>query len=152
MHVSNIMNHMGPPLWESMHWIASTYPTEPTEIDVYWSQMYVESLYHSLRCPTCYEHFGTLLREYPIQNYSREAFFQWTIDMHNKVNERLGKSFFSREQASERYSAKQGQCTETKYTKEKKHSFVKHSITFLLLVVLCILFFFLGYSLNNKKL
>lgn len=50
-------------------------------------------------CRACLVHFRQLLERTPPDFSSREAFFRWTVDIHNQVNAHLGRPLFTLEQA-----------------------------------------------------
>ena len=55
-------------------------------------------------CPEkCKPHFIQYLKNYPIPQ-SPSKWFDWTVDFHNDVNERIGKPIVSRQQAYEMYA------------------------------------------------
>lgn len=53
---------------------------------------------------SCREHFRAVVRKYPPDFSSRGAFFAWSVDAHNVVNQRLGKPSISLEDAWSLYS------------------------------------------------
>lgn len=53
---------------------------------------------------SCQEHFRELLADFPPDFSSREAFFIWAVDAHNRVNERLGKNVMPLDEARQMYA------------------------------------------------
>lgn len=58
---------------------------------------FVEGYVSIIPCLSCRQHFEQVLIENPVPETSN--FFQWSVDVHNIVNKRLGKQEFSYEDA-----------------------------------------------------
>ena len=84
----------GPTLWGALHtWaLAGTLDED-----------LVAQFAKGIPCPACSSHFDRLLNEYPIPS---QELFEWTVMLHNKVNERTGKPVFTVDQARERWTTK----------------------------------------------
>lgn len=84
-------NMWGPAFWETMHWSAAGYPDEPTPLDKLSCKRMFTGMMGMLPCPTCREHFATLLKMNPIEGAvgSGHALRAWTMNIHNAVNVRL---------------------------------------------------------------
>lgn len=58
---------------------------------------FVEGFKAVIPCLSCRMHFDSVLTENPVPEAG--DFFQWSVDVHNIVNKRLGKPEFSYEEA-----------------------------------------------------
>lgn len=61
----------------------------------------------SLPCGTCRSDFLAYLREHPPQLDSPDAAFEWTVELHNAINAKLGKPNMSPEEAARIWNASQ---------------------------------------------
>jgi len=107
----NIMLTVGPPLWEGLHRLAFMLPPDvPLSRRMREAIMgHLEGMTMLLPCAACRRHFYRLLRiDRPPALRDGDAFARWTVDAHNDVNMRLGKSLFTHEQARAKYAADVG--------------------------------------------
>lgn len=83
----------GPFFWHTIHIAALAYPTNPSYAQKRAAKEFYESLVHLLPCPVCREHLSTHLQKYPITPHldRRTDLFKWTVQLHNVVNDSLGK-------------------------------------------------------------
>lgn len=58
---------------------------------------FVEGYKSIIPCLSCRAHFASVLTENPVPEAGN--FFEWSVDVHNIVNRRLGKREFSYEEA-----------------------------------------------------
>ena len=79
----------GPVLWDNFH-------TTICEIgdDKEASRHWLSVFHQWVPCGTCKAHYGKLIREFPPDLESKEAFIKWGVDIHNEVNKHLGKPIF----------------------------------------------------------
>jgi hypothetical protein len=77
--------------WRFIHYVALAYPNNPTEFDKKNYLNFLENLGEVLPCPACAEHFKQNMKKHPPRMKNTEDFFNWTVDMHNFVNEENGK-------------------------------------------------------------
>jgi len=86
-------NVWGPPIWQSISFIALGYPKQPSYAEKKAAKEYFESLPFLLPCPICKEHLKIHLKKYPITPHldRREDLFKWTVMLHNEVNKSLNK-------------------------------------------------------------
>jgi len=86
----------GRPFWQVMHSVTFRYPVEPTDEHKQRIIMLFSSLPTFLPCGTCSVHFYQTLREtHPLDEAavsSRDSLSRWMVDVHNAVNQRLGKA------------------------------------------------------------
>jgi hypothetical protein len=108
-------NVWGPRLWGALHTLCLTGTITPE---------FVQEFANVIPCPACAMHFRDLLETFPFENASDK--FEWSVLLHNKVNERLGKPVMSVGKAREVWS--------------QSAQFDFKIIAFILLIALVILF------------
>ena len=99
-------NTWGPSGWKFIHFVALGYPKNPTTEDMNSYQRFYESLQDILPCAVCSEHYKELIQQYPVSEHlhDKHTLFKWSVDIHNNVNKRLGKSTVSYEKALSFYT------------------------------------------------
>lgn len=83
----------GPCTWSALHYIALAYPETPTETCQGDYRTFLNALARVLPCAKCREGLKCHLRDSPPAESlksGRDAFFRWTVDLHNAVNEKTG--------------------------------------------------------------
>ena len=85
----------GPYFWNAMHIATLGYPDIPNEADKAAAASFFESLTRLIPCPICRNHYSEFLKSNPPQVESRTTLVYWLFTIHNKVNQRLGKSEIS---------------------------------------------------------
>lgn len=92
----------GPPMWQTIHFVALAYRGERS--DEYVS--FFESLRGVIPCRTCAEHYAQHLEQDPVKDNLKDnhALFDWTVRLHNAVNTRLGKREWKYNEARDHYS------------------------------------------------
>jgi len=78
----------------------------------------MQILAENFKCLECQDHFKTYLKKHPFKPYwnrtikGRDAgFFEWTVQFHNSVNERLGKPILTFDETYPYYTnAEDGVC------------------------------------------
>jgi hypothetical protein len=83
----------GPYAWVTLHYIALGYPENPAAKDKQTYKTFYQNLCHTIPCDHCCKHYTQYFKEHSIDPYldSAEHLFQWTWELHNAVNRRLGK-------------------------------------------------------------
>jgi hypothetical protein len=76
-----------------------TFPEIPTPQEVKYYAAFFRSLKHVLPCKLCRTSYTGWLKAHPPYFSSRTQAVDWVIDMHNSVNERLGKKQYTKKQA-----------------------------------------------------
>lgn len=91
MHLSPSV--WGPFFWHTIHIVALGYPKNPNYTDKKSAKEFFESLAFLIPCAICREHYRSHLEKNPLTPFldSRTDLIKWTIDIHNQVNEMLGK-------------------------------------------------------------
>lgn len=86
---------LGRATWTLLHTLAAQWPQQPTRQQ----QKDVESLVSTLTriypCAECAAHFREIVRLNPPSAKSQQALEQWMCEVHNSVNESLGKPLFN---------------------------------------------------------
>jgi hypothetical protein len=102
----------GPSFWATLDFIAFNYPHDPSSSDKKNVKQFITTLGQLLPCATCQQHFTELLSTFVIDDHlkSRDTLTRWIVDLHNKVNERLGKPKVPFEQVSSKYEQMRGTC------------------------------------------
>jgi len=84
----------GPYFWGVLHLVCMGH-VEPTAL-----KTFIELYPSILPCPGCSEHFSQVLKENPFpDSEDGNVLFNWSVDVHNIVNERIGKPKVSFEDA-----------------------------------------------------
>lgn len=83
----------GPVYWSMIHNTALNYPDRPTDAEKARFKAFFEHLEHVIPCPICRQHYAQNLQMHPIVEglRSRMDLFVWSVELHNAVNEQLGK-------------------------------------------------------------
>ena len=89
----------GPLGWMTLHSTACAYSENPTTAERELMSSWLEMFRDSITCPSCKEHFSTLLNNYrihfPGMLNSRQEFVIFTFRAHNAVNRRIHKPLYS---------------------------------------------------------
>jgi hypothetical protein len=80
----------GEDAWRVMHVVALGFPESPTEADRKNYTEFYEALTNVLPCTRCREGYREIYARIPIRTDDTDALFQWTVDVHNAVNRKLG--------------------------------------------------------------
>jgi hypothetical protein len=88
------MMEWGPPLWFSLHTIASTYPDVPSEDRRQSIVNMMDGLSKNMPCGICGAHLQDYLSRIPIypSTESKAALEEYIYNLHEDVNERNGKA------------------------------------------------------------
>lgn len=94
------------PLWRVMHLYAKLFPKKPSRKDVEAAiAFYTDQVLRIMPCDECQGHYSGELAGVPAAaRGGQDALFKWTVDLHNRVNVRLGKPTMTLEAASALYS------------------------------------------------
>jgi hypothetical protein len=101
----------GPGDWRLMHAVA-LYASSQT------AKEFIEIVIATFKCPTCRSHAKEYLKNHPITE--RTKVYPWTVDFHNSVNARNGKSTVPAEKAKLLYQRRE---YFPKYNKGMWHAF-----------------------------
>ncbi len=83
----------GPIFWTTMHIVSLGYPSKPSDADKAGAAAFYNSLATVIPCPICKAHYKTFLDKTPVESAleDRDSLIHWVFDLHNDVNEQLGK-------------------------------------------------------------
>lgn len=111
---SNDYNIWGPEAWYKFHERAIRYLDDPCECDIKKVLcFYQKKFLRYIGCKTCEVDYIKILQICPIRYSSRLELFNWTVDVHNIINAKLGKAQISYEQAYQLWNIKiRYVCTE----------------------------------------
>jgi hypothetical protein len=82
----------GPSFWGALH-LACFRPDNPDKV-----KQFIDLYQYVLPCPGCRAHFSEVLVEYPPPD-DPEELFNWSVEVHNIVNVRLGKPTWTPDEA-----------------------------------------------------
>jgi hypothetical protein len=98
----------GPARWFSIHVSSMFYPVNPTRVVAFRAKESILGLPDTLPCVSCSSHCRQFINDnlYRLDYVcsSRDHLFNFYVDMHNYVNERLKKPIFSYKEAWDMYS------------------------------------------------
>ena len=91
-------------LWTELHLLALEYPSDIQEKFRQWKGK-VLFRFKSIGC-LCNNHLRMFLVHYPVENYitNKDIFFNWSVDLHNFVNNKLNKKIITYDEAREIYT------------------------------------------------
>lgn len=105
----------GPPLWHTLHTISFNYPTHPDRETRKRYYKFLRSLQHVLPCRFCRDNYSGNLQSLGFNKShlrNRDTFSRFVYDLHEHVNEMLGKppSGLSYAKVQERYENFRSRC------------------------------------------
>ena len=98
--------HWGPASWAFIHHVAAGYPVQPNADEARAYGDFFKSLPPVLPCAKCRGHLAENLRAMPPDAAlaaGRADLFAWSVALHNRVNDQLGKPEISLEKAYKAY-------------------------------------------------
>lgn len=90
--------------WNFIHTVAMAYPVNPSKKDIENYYNFYTNLEHVLPCSMCRKNLSKHLVEFPLTDYdlsSRYNLVRWTINLHNIVNQSIGKKVLTYSEAME---------------------------------------------------
>jgi len=102
----------GPHFWETLQTVAFNYPEQPTAAEQQAHHQFYTSIARVLPCDSCRGHFAKVLARKPLDPalQNRETLSRWIVDVHNDVNQRLGKPVMAYDFVKEKYDDMRGTC------------------------------------------
>lgn len=82
---------LGRHTWALMHSIAASYPITPNKLEKEAINKLFDVIKTLYPCKICRAHFANMTEGIQLQNQDRKSLVEFICDLHNKVNERLGK-------------------------------------------------------------
>jgi len=88
-----------------MHIVSMGYPDEPSYSEKKAAKEWFNALPYLLPCTVCREHFREVVLAMPVETWldNRKSLISWVWQVHNKVNERLGKPGVTEAEFYKRY-------------------------------------------------
>lgn len=107
----------GPPTWHMLHCISFNYPVNPSDIQKNQYMDYIKSLKNILPCGKCRKNLIKNFKRLPLEDRhmaSRETFSRYIFDLHEIINEMLGKkSGLAYDIVRDRYEHFRARCAPT---------------------------------------
>ena len=102
----------GPSAWRFLHAVSFAYPHQPNEAEKKAAYDLLASLQYLLPCGDCCAHYCSEFSREKIRPHleSRATFSKWLVDLHNRVNARLGKGFVDYQVAAKEYEGHEEFC------------------------------------------
>ena len=93
----------GKPLWSAIHSFTLVYPLSPSEADKQHAADYFNTL--PIPCGSCMVKYKQMLAVNPVEAAldSRAALVTWAFDVHNEVNDSIGKVRFTTDEFIVKY-------------------------------------------------
>lgn len=88
-------NVWGPYFWTTMHIVSLGASATPSKEDQEGIRSFYESLQVVIPCPICRQHYKQALKTMPPRLQTRAELVEWVYDIHNYINEQLGKPQYS---------------------------------------------------------
>jgi hypothetical protein len=92
----DLMVQLGPPLWADLHRWALTTPLDAVG-------QWLAVFRRRVPCGKCRREFTSIVQDLPAPATSNDDLFAWTVEVHNRVNRKLGKPEMSVEAARPLY-------------------------------------------------
>ena len=83
----------GPSFWFVIHTIAFYYPEKPSFNEKRHMYEFFQNLQHIIPCNVCRQHYTKHFNDHPISPYldNKSNLVAWTVELHNRVNQTIGK-------------------------------------------------------------
>ena len=91
----------GPPTWYLLHHLAYSY--DPN-LKKYYTNFF-EHFKNLIPCEICKKSYNNYIIFKPVNLNSKEEFINWTIYIHNIVNNKLSKKYYTREEVNNIYQS-----------------------------------------------
>jgi hypothetical protein len=107
----------GPSAWHFLHTMSFNYPVCPSESDKIHYKEFILNLRNILPCGKCRRNLKKNFKKHPLEMKdmeSRETFSRYVYDLHEVINEMLGKkSNLSYDDVKERYEHFRSRCVKS---------------------------------------
>jgi hypothetical protein len=114
----------GPSAWHFLHTMSFNYPVCPSESDKIHYKEFILNLRNILPCGKCRRNLKKNFKKHPLEMKdmeSRETFSRYVYDLHEVINEMLGKkSNLSYDDVKERYEHFRSRCVKSLSTIKKR--------------------------------
>jgi hypothetical protein len=117
----------GPLGWLTLHSTACAYSENPTTAEKELMSSWLELFRDSITCPSCKQHFATVLNNYrihfPGMLNSRQDFAIFTFRAHNAVNKRIHKPVYN---SVEECLATLRNIVKTRHARDYRNTYIAH--------------------------
>ena len=96
-------SELGHTTWALLHTIAAYYPNKPSEEKQQQTSIFFKSLPYVYPCKYCADDLLVELEKSPPKVGNQQELSLWVCDLHNVVNEKLGKPIFPCEFVDQRW-------------------------------------------------
>lgn len=98
------MFNWGKPGWKFLHAVTFAYPSHPDLKTKLRYRRFFKTLKYVLPCPACRSEYAKSVQHLGNkQMKNMKSLSRWLVDVHNKVNVKLGKKVFSYEEVKQMY-------------------------------------------------
>jgi FAD-linked sulfhydryl oxidase len=94
---------LGRSTWTFLHTMAAYYPESPSDKQQNEMEAMMRTFSKYYPCSDCSYYMKEWMKGHPPMTQNRESFSLWMCNMHNEVNERLGKPIFDCSKVDERW-------------------------------------------------
>lgn len=115
---NNILSslYFGPLMWKFFHGIAACYPLQPSADQQENMQTLITSGCKAIPCFVCKMHATHYIQTHPIQTSSRTELFQYIVEFHNHVNQKLQYKHMTFDEAARMISNNANEAVKLKST------------------------------------
>lgn len=119
------VNEWGPGGWTFLHTVSFNYPLDPTDEDKQRYINFFNSTKYILPCKYCRQSFEIYMKYLPIEPFleSREGITYWLYRIHDLVNQKVFKKFFSFDHVVRKYEKIRAGCSKLIRDGDKKKSY-----------------------------
>jgi mitochondrial FAD-linked sulfhydryl oxidase len=121
--------------WGFIHNVALGYSEDLTYMKKEQYRKFFEAIGDVLPCLDCQTHYKDMLVNIPPVLVNKDTLFKWTVDIHNKVNERLNKKIVSYDEAYNIWT----KSDIIKPIKKTENKLYYLSLIFFLILLVCVL-------------
>lgn len=134
----------GASFWYMLHLITFAYPDEPNYIQQRGYHDFFVNLQHVIPCLECRKHYSQYIQEHPVTPYlsSKANLIKWLTDIHNKVNQGLGKPTLTIGDVIQKYSQPPIKTIVTTYCPKVKSTIKWYRACVIILVLLLVIFYY----------
>ena len=129
--------------WGFIHNVALGYPEDLTYMKKEQYRKFFEVIGDVLPCLDCQDHYKEMIADYPPIMTNKDTLFKWTVDIHNKVNERINKKQITLDEA---YSIWKNTNTIEKKELTPNNKLYYLSLIFFLILLVCVLIILYFYT------
>jgi len=98
------MFNWGRPGWKFLHAVTFAYPNNPDLKTKIRYRRFFKMLKYVLPCPLCRSHYAKLVQHLGLGHMKNTSTLsRWLVDVHNKINVKLGKKVFSYDEVKQMY-------------------------------------------------